>query len=68
MRHDAITQISQTLQPLIKDEQIQLRARLDAARQELRHQQLLSSREYSFCLFSSQTLPTLLLELSVMEP
>lgn len=59
-RHRAITRLNEQMQPLVESE----RQRLEGDRQrlvaDLRNRNLLSSREFSFCLFPEQTLRPLL--------
>jgi hypothetical protein len=67
-RHLGIERVNLALQPYLAAEQGRLsreRARLTA---ELRQQTLLASREFSFCLFSEETLRPLLLDLSRLAP
>lgn len=67
-RHDAICASNEALQPYVRDRR---RACLEDRRKiasELRRERLLSSREFSFCLFPADGLRKTLLELSRQEP
>ncbi len=62
-RHDAIVAINRELQSCLKQTQQILEERQRQLAIEFRRQSQLASRDFSFCLFSFQSLPALLLEL-----
>ncbi len=63
-RHQEIESANLLLQPPVADERRRLEQQLDYVTVQSQANAILSSREYSFCLFSSNTLPELLRALS----
>jgi hypothetical protein len=63
-RHRGIQHVNLALQPYLAAEQARLSREYARLTVELRQQTLLASREFSFCLFSEETLRPLLLDLS----
>ena len=63
-RHLAITRINQNFQPLIAEKREKLQSQSIILGQQLRNNQILGSREWSFCLFPEERLVGQLLELS----
>jgi hypothetical protein len=55
-RHDAIREANRALQPWVAGRREQLRAQLRQIEAALRAEAILSSREYSFCLYPEETL------------
>lgn len=61
-RHAALTRIHSALQPYVAERQTALRAEREQLVETLRHERLLGSREFAFCLFPESTLRPLLLD------
>ena len=62
-RHLKIVEANESLQLWLSQKRIQLNERRQQIEQALRESTLLTSREYSFCVFPFETLSGLLLEL-----
>jgi len=67
-RHQGIQRVNLALQPYLAAQQSKLSLESARLTTELRQQTLLASREFSFCLFSEETLRPLLLDLSRLAP
>ena len=67
-RHRAMSDINDRLQQFTVDQRQQQAARCDEIAAELRMVRLLGARDFSFCLFSEETLFPFLLELSRAKP
>jgi hypothetical protein len=67
-RHRRIERVNLALQPYLDEERAKLSSESARLTAELREQTLLASREFSFCLFSEETLRPLLLDLSRVAP
>lgn len=63
-RHHGIERINLALQPYLEATRQRLAVRRQRLTTDLHQQRLLASREFSFCLFPSDSLPNLLLEIS----
>lgn len=63
-RHDRLTALNVRLREHARPLKARLAAERDELQARLRRQKILSSREFSFCLYSEQTLPPLLLDLA----
>ncbi len=67
-RHLAIEECNAAMQRYLEPRRQDYLRRRDRLADETRRQRLLTSREFAFCLFPSETLPDYLLELSRKEP